>query len=50
VGGEPYGSDELDPEWFAVDDVPLDEMWTTRDAVLPASARGGAGAAHLRVR
>ena len=39
--GEPSGSDELDPEWFAVDDVPLDEMWDDARRWLPAVLAGG---------
>ena len=48
--GEPAGSDELDPEWFALDAVPFDEMWDDARRWLPGGARGRARAPYLRVR
>ena len=39
--GEPSGSDELDPEWFPVDAVPLDEMWDDARRWLPGVLTGG---------
>jgi 8-oxo-dGTP diphosphatase len=39
--GEPRGSDELDPEWFALEQVPYDEMWDDARRWLP-SVLGGA--------
>ncbi|WP_307821416.1 8-oxo-dGTP diphosphatase [Subtercola lobariae] len=38
--GEPVGSDELAPEWFAVDELPLDEMWHDARFWLPAVLAG----------
>jgi 8-oxo-dGTP diphosphatase len=38
--GEPRPSDELDPEWFPVDAVPLDEMWDDAKRWLPAVLAG----------
>ena len=40
--GEPVESDELAPAWFALDDLPLDEMWSDARAWLPAVLAGGA--------
>jgi 8-oxo-dGTP diphosphatase len=39
--GEPAESDELAPAWFAVDDLPLDEMWSDARAWLPGVLAGG---------
>ena len=39
--GEPAGSDELDPEWFALDAVPFDEMWDDARRWLPGVLAGG---------
>jgi 8-oxo-dGTP diphosphatase len=39
--GEPVGSDELDPEWFAVDAVPFEEMWDDARRWLPEVLSGG---------
>ena len=39
--GEPSGSDELDPEWFALDAVPLGEMWDDARRWLPGVLAGG---------
>ncbi|WP_139417478.1 8-oxo-dGTP diphosphatase [Agromyces laixinhei] len=39
--GEPAGSDELDPEWFDVRDIPLDEMWDDASRWLPGVLDGG---------
>ena len=39
--GDPVGSDELDPEWFAVDEVPFDEMWDDARRWLPEVLAGG---------
>jgi 8-oxo-dGTP diphosphatase len=39
--GDPAPSDELDPEWFALDDVPLDEMWDDAKRWLPGVLAGG---------
>lgn len=39
--GTPSGSDELDPEWFAVDAVPYGEMWDDARHWLPAVLAGG---------
>jgi 8-oxo-dGTP diphosphatase len=33
--GVPTGSDELDPEWFALDEIPYDEMWDDARRWLP---------------
>jgi 8-oxo-dGTP diphosphatase len=38
--GEPRGSDELDPEWFALERVPYDEMWDDARRWLPAVLAG----------
>ncbi len=48
--GEPSGSDELDPEWFALDAVPFDEMWDDARRWLPAVLDGGRVRRTLRVR
>ncbi|KRE26206.1 8-oxo-dGTP diphosphatase [Agromyces sp. Soil535] len=39
--GLPVGSDELDPEWFALDAVPFDEMWDDARRWLPGVLSGG---------
>ena len=39
--GEPAPSDELDPEWFPLDAVPLTEMWDDARRWLPAVLAGG---------
>ena len=39
--GEPSGSDELDPEWFALDEVPYGEMWDDARRWLPEVLGGG---------
>jgi 8-oxo-dGTP diphosphatase len=38
--GEPRGSDELDPEWFALERVPYDEMWDDARRWLPGVLAG----------
>jgi 8-oxo-dGTP diphosphatase len=38
--GEPSGSDELDPEWFALERVPYDEMWDDARRWLPGVLAG----------
>lgn len=39
--GEPRASDELSPEWFALDSVPLGEMWDDAAHWLPGVLAGG---------
>lgn len=39
--GEPAPSDELDPEWFPLDAVPLGEMWDDARRWLPGVLGGG---------
>jgi 8-oxo-dGTP diphosphatase len=39
--GEPAASDELDPEWFAIDDVPYARMWDDASHWLPDVLAGG---------
>ncbi|WP_164863500.1 8-oxo-dGTP diphosphatase [Agromyces sp. LHK192] len=39
--GEPEPSDELDPEWHPVDEVPLEQMWDDARRWLPAVLAGG---------
>lgn len=39
--GEPEASDELDPEWFAVDAVPYAAMWDDAKHWLPGVLVGG---------
>lgn len=39
--GEPTASDELDPEWFEIGDVPLDLMWDDARFWLPGVLAGG---------
>lgn len=39
--GVPAASDELDPEWFEVAAIPLDEMWDDARRWLPAVLAGG---------
>jgi 8-oxo-dGTP diphosphatase len=38
--GEPSDSEELAPEWFAVDELPLDEMWDDARYWLPRVLAG----------
>src|SRR6185436_10215391 len=38
--GDPSESDELDPEWIALDDVPFDEMWDDARRWLPEVLAG----------
>ena len=38
--GEPAASDELDPEWFALDAVPYDAMWDDAKHWLPGVLAG----------
>lgn len=40
--GDPVASDELDPEWFALDEVPYEQMWDDAKRWLPAVLAGGA--------
>ncbi len=39
--GVPRGSDELDPEWFDVASLPVDEMWDDARHWLPGVLAGG---------
>ncbi|MFC6357318.1 8-oxo-dGTP diphosphatase [Luethyella okanaganae] len=39
--GEPVESDELDPEWFDLDALPLSEMWDDARFWLPEVLAGG---------
>ncbi|MFF2273165.1 8-oxo-dGTP diphosphatase [Agromyces sp. NPDC058136] len=39
--GDPVASDELDPEWFALDEVPYAQMWDDAKRWLPAVLAGG---------
>jgi 8-oxo-dGTP diphosphatase len=39
--GEPAASDELDPEWFPLEAVPLAEMWDDAKRWLPGVLAGG---------
>jgi 8-oxo-dGTP diphosphatase len=39
--GDPGPSDELDPEWFDLEAVPLDQMWDDARRWLPAVLTGG---------
>ncbi len=39
--GEPAPSDELDPVWFDLDQVPYDEMWDDAKKWLPGVLIGG---------
>ncbi|WP_400993536.1 8-oxo-dGTP diphosphatase [Agromyces sp. GXQ0307] len=39
--GDPVPSDELDPEWFGLDDVPFAEMWDDARRWLPDVLAGG---------
>jgi 8-oxo-dGTP diphosphatase len=39
--GEPSPSDELDPVWFDIDDLPLEEMWDDARYWLPGVLGGG---------
>ena len=38
--GDPRGSEELDPEWFALDRVPYPEMWDDAQRWLPGVLTG----------
>ena len=38
--GEPAESDELAPEWFAIDELPLDQMWDDAKYWLPSALAG----------
>lgn len=40
--GEPIESDELAPEWFAIDDLPLEQMWDDARHWLPDVLAGQA--------
>lgn len=39
--GDPVASDELDPEWFALADVPYEQMWDDAKRWLPGVLAGG---------
>jgi 8-oxo-dGTP diphosphatase len=39
--GEPVESDEIVPEWFRVDTLPVDRMWQDADHWLPVVLEGG---------
>lgn len=39
--GEPAISDEIVPQWFAVDDIPYERMWDDAGRWLPDVLRGG---------
>ena len=39
--GEPAPSDEILPEWFRVDTLPVDRMWQDADLWLPVVLEGG---------
>ncbi|WP_286343213.1 hypothetical protein [Frondihabitans sucicola] len=39
--GEPSPSDELDPVWFDLESLPLDEMWDDARRWLPGVLDGG---------
>jgi 8-oxo-dGTP diphosphatase len=39
--GRPTPSDELDPEWFGLEEVPLAEMWDDARRWLPGVLAGG---------
>jgi len=39
--GEPAPSDEILPEWFRVDTLPVDRMWQDADHWLPVVLEGG---------
>ncbi|VXB10291.1 NUDIX domain protein [Arthrobacter sp. 9AX] len=39
--GEPAESDEILPEWFRVDTLPVDRMWQDADHWLPVVLEGG---------
>jgi 8-oxo-dGTP pyrophosphatase MutT (NUDIX family) len=41
VAGEPCETEEMRPQWFAVDDIPLDAMWEDDPVWLPGVLRGG---------
>lgn len=38
--GEPQESDEVSPAWYAIDDLPLDQMWDDAKYWLPQVLRG----------
>lgn len=39
--GEPVPTDEIEPAWFAVDEVPYERMWDDARRWLPEVLRGG---------
>ncbi|WP_461174553.1 8-oxo-dGTP diphosphatase [Arthrobacter sp. Z1-9] len=39
--GEPEDSDEITPEWFRTDTLPVDRMWQDADHWLPVVLEGG---------
>ena len=39
--GEPQESDEVSPAWYAIDDLPLNEMWNDARYWLPTVLAGG---------
>lgn len=43
--GEAVETEEIVPEWFALDDVPLDRMWDDAQRWLPGVLRGGVASA-----
>jgi 8-oxo-dGTP diphosphatase len=38
--GQPEESDEVSPDWFAIDELPLDEMWDDAKYWLPEVLAG----------
>lgn len=41
IRGEPLETEEMRPQWFPVDRIPLDEMWEDDPFWLPDVLRGG---------